>query len=221
MVILAALLSTLVAIGLSRVLARVGPGRLVPRLFALSGVLLLVEWVLAARSHPVTAVLFYLHYSCLGALLISGFWGMVTERFDARSARATIGRIAAGGSAGGLLGGILPAQVGASLPVTAMLPILAALHFLSALLVLGVRPTALVSVERPRSRPASVSVASLVARSNSRSPTLSSSRRTDWLTAGWVRCSFMAALEKLRSAATLRNTRNSLNSTALASHKQR
>lgn len=154
MVILAAVLSTLVAIGLSRVLARVGPGRLVPRLFALSSVLLLVEWALAARFHPVTAVLFYIHYSCLGALLISGFWGMVTERFDARTARATIGRIAAGGSLGGLLGGILPAQVGGNLPVTAMLPILAALHFLSALLVLGVRPAAPVQIERSRNRPA-------------------------------------------------------------------
>jgi hypothetical protein len=37
-------------------------------------------------------------------------------------------------------------------------------------------------------------------------------RRIDWLTAGWVRCSFIAAREKLRSDATRRNTRNSLNS---------
>jgi hypothetical protein len=33
-----------------------------------------------------------------------------------------------------------------------------------------------------------------------------------WLTAGWVRCSFDAAREKLRSAATVRNTRNSARS---------
>jgi hypothetical protein len=56
------------------------------------------------------------------------------------------------------------------------------------------------------------SVASLVARSNSRSPTLSSRRLTDWLTAGWVRCSFIAAREKLRSAATFRKTRSSVSS---------
>jgi hypothetical protein len=41
---------------------------------------------------------------------------------------------------------------------------------------------------------------------NRRSPTLSSSRRTAWLMAGWVRWSFMAALEKLRSEATVRKT---------------
>lgn len=152
MVILAAGLSTLVAIVLSKVLSRIGPGRLVPHLFALSGTLLLIEWFLAGRFHSITAVLFYIHYSCLGALLISGFWGMVTERFDARTARATIGRIAAGGSFGGLLGGILPAQIGGSLPVTAMLPVLAILHYLSAILVLGVRPAPAAALERSRSR---------------------------------------------------------------------
>ena len=49
-------------------------------------------------------------------------------------------------------------------------------------------------------------------RSNSRSPSSSSSRRTAWLTAGWVRCTLAAAREKLRSAATARNTCNSASS---------
>jgi hypothetical protein len=153
MVIVAAALSALVALALSRVLARVGPGRLVPRLFGLSAMLLLVEWGVAGYSRPLVAVLFYLHYSCLGALLISGFWGMITERFDPRTARASIGRIAAGASAGGLLGGALPAAVGATEVVTAMLPILAVLHFASALLVLGVRPSASTQIGRTGGRP--------------------------------------------------------------------
>ncbi|MEP6473141.1 MAG: hypothetical protein ABJC74_05430 [Gemmatimonadota bacterium] len=140
MVILAAVCSAVVAILLSKVLIRVGPGRLVPRLFGLSALLLLVEWGLAGSARTVVAAVFYIHFSCLGALLVSGFWGMITERFDPRTARATIGRIAAGGSVGGLLGGLLPAKVGGSLPVTAMLPLLAALHLLSAVLVFQVRP---------------------------------------------------------------------------------
>lgn len=140
MVIVAAGLSALVAILLSKVLARVGPGRLVPRLFGLSALLLLVEWSMATSARPVIAALFYIHFSCLGALLVSGFWGLVTERFDPRTARATIGRIAAGGSVGGLIGGVLPARFGASLPVSAMLPVLAGLHILSAILVYQVRP---------------------------------------------------------------------------------
>ena len=39
-----------------------------------------------------------------------------------------------------------------------------------------------------------------------------------WLTAGCVRCSLAAAREKLRSAATVRNTRNSVSSMAPELH---
>ncbi len=140
MVIVAALLSALMTIALSRVLARLGPARLVPWLFAASAVLLLGEWLLAGVARPVAAVLFYLHFSALGALVVSGFWAMVTERFDPHTARGTIGRITVGASIGGLVGGLLPERVGAVFSVTAMLPLLATLHLVSAVLVLAVRP---------------------------------------------------------------------------------
>ena len=71
-------------------------------------------------------------------MLVSGFWAIVNERFDPRTARRTIGWITGGGSVGGLLGGLLPERVGAMLSLTAMLPILAGLHVLAAALVLGV-----------------------------------------------------------------------------------
>jgi AAA family ATP:ADP antiporter len=114
------------------------PGRLVPRLFSLSALLLLAEWALAVQSRRPAAVLVYLHFTGLGAVLVSGFWAIVNERFDPRSARRTIGWITAGGSLGSLLGGLLPDRVGASLSLTAMLPTLAGLHLLAAALVLGV-----------------------------------------------------------------------------------
>jgi AAA family ATP:ADP antiporter len=94
--------------------------------------------MLAAQSRQAAAILVYLHLTGLGALLVSGFWAMVNERFDPSTARRTIGQITAGGSLGGLLGGILPERVGAVLPLTAMLPILAGLQLLAAGLVLGV-----------------------------------------------------------------------------------
>src|SRR5438045_2690600 len=53
-------------------------------------------------------------------------------------------------------------------------------------------------------RPASVSVPFFDVRSNSCSPSSISRRRTAWLTAGCVRCTFAAAREKLRSWATAR-----------------
>jgi AAA family ATP:ADP antiporter len=138
MVIAAALLSMVLTLGLARVMARMRPARVVPRLFLWSAVLLIAEWMLTAESRPAAAILVYLHLTGLGALLVSGFWAIVNERFDPSTARRTIGEITAGGSLGGLLGGLLPERVGAVLPLTAMLPILAGLQLLAAGLVLGV-----------------------------------------------------------------------------------
>ena len=113
--------------------------------------------VLSSRSgfdrgvRPAAAILVYLHLTGVGALLVSGFWAIVNERFDPSTARRTIGEITAGGSLGGLLGGLLPERVGAVLPLTAMLPILAGLQLLAAGLVLGVEHGA--PPERPTPGP--------------------------------------------------------------------
>ena len=137
-VIVAAVLSGVLAIALARVMGRTGPGRLVPRLIGLSAALLLAEWVLSAEARRPAAVLVYLHLTALGAITVSGFWAVVNERFDPRTARSAVGQIAAGGSIGGLLGGVLPERVGAALSLTAMLPILAGLHLIAAALVVAV-----------------------------------------------------------------------------------
>ncbi len=138
MVIAAAVTSAVVSVALARIMSRSRPATLVPRLFALSALLLLAEWALAIQSRRPAAILLYLHFTGLGALLVSGFWAIVNERFDPRTARQTIGHITAGGSLGGLLGGVLPERVGATYSLLAMLPILAGLHLVAAALVLGV-----------------------------------------------------------------------------------
>ena len=138
MVIVSAAISGILAVLLARVMARTQPGRLVPRLYALSAALLLAEWALVNTARAATAVLVYLHITALGAILVSGFWAMVNERFDPLTARRTIGRITAGGSIGGLVGGILPERVGAALPLSAMLPVLALLQLIASVLVIGV-----------------------------------------------------------------------------------
>ncbi|MFN8654031.1 MAG: hypothetical protein U0133_19185 [Gemmatimonadales bacterium] len=135
-VVTSALLSVGLTLGLTRVMASRGPGRLVPRLFALSGVLLLLEWLLAGPARPAAAIVFYLHFGGLGALLVSAFWALVNERFDPRSARGAIARITTGASIGGLLGGVLPERVGATLTLTTMLPVLAVLHLAAGALVI-------------------------------------------------------------------------------------
>jgi len=132
MIIVAAFLSLGLAALASRAMTRWGPARLVLGAFVVSGMMLLVEWSLVSTwRHPVAAVL-YIHFTGLGALLVSGFWSIVNERFDPRTAKRQVGRIAAGGTIGALLGGALAAAIQT---IGTMLPVLALLHFASAALV--------------------------------------------------------------------------------------
>lgn len=129
MVMMSAVLSLVLALAASRLMTSIGPARLIPVLFASSAILLVVEWVFVEQFRRPVAVVLYLHYGALGALLISGFWSIVNERFDPRTAKRHMSRIAAGATVGGLLGGVLAERVAAMLSMTAMLPILAGFHF--------------------------------------------------------------------------------------------
>ena len=142
MVIGSATLSVLAVLLASRLLAARDPTKVIPEVLGLSGLLLLVEWGLVGYFRQGIAIAVYLHFSALGALLISGFWSIVSERFDPRSAKKQIGRIAAGGTVGGVLGGVLAERVGASLSVTAMLPLLAGIQFGCAWVLSAVQPVA-------------------------------------------------------------------------------
>lgn len=135
MFIAAAIVSATLTILLTRVMMRVGPARLIPPLFATSAGLLLIEWWLTSAARPIAAVAVYLHFAGLGALLVSGFWAIVNERFDPRAARGTIGRITTGASLGGVIGGVLSERVGALFDLPLMLPVLAVLHFIAAICV--------------------------------------------------------------------------------------
>ncbi len=158
--------ASLFAIGLAylftRALSAWGPERVIPIAFGASAVLLLVEWAISFPFRGAAAVLVYLHYGCLGALLISGFWSFLSERFDPRTAKRLLGRISVGGSVGGLFGGLVASQVGRGLPVTAMIPILAIFHLICSAAVLRLRPVA------SPSRPAAATQTAAPRRSNRR-----------------------------------------------------
>lgn len=128
MVVGAAGASVLLALGAAWALTRAGPSRLVPLGFGASAVLLLAEWLLLERVATAGAIVFYLHYAAFGAVLVSGLWSIVGERFDPRAARRQIGRIGAAGTLGGVVGGLVAARAGTLLPVSAMLPLLAGCH---------------------------------------------------------------------------------------------
>jgi AAA family ATP:ADP antiporter len=132
--IASAVLSIVAALLTARAMTLYGPARIVPPLFLASGLLLLVEWWLAARSPRPAAVVVYLHVASLGSILISGFWSLIDEAFDPRTAKVGIGRIIGGATAGGLFGGLLAERVGALAGVLWIIPIIAALHLGCALL---------------------------------------------------------------------------------------
>ncbi len=121
----AAVVSSIAMIGTSRLLATRGPGRVVPLAFAVSAVLHLAEAFLATAYEPAVAVTVYLHSAIFGAAAVSAFWSLVNERFDPREAKKAVGRIAAGGTVGGVVGGLLVWRAAAHVPVAAMLVLLA------------------------------------------------------------------------------------------------
>lgn len=140
----------------SRLFARHGPARVLPPLFGLgalsfAGLALLHEVAPAWVGHAL-----FFHVAALGSALVSGFWSVISERFDPHAARRFVARIAAGATAGGMLGGLLANRVAGRFGTAAVLPILAALSVFAALgvqrLAREIRPRAEPTLERPSAR---------------------------------------------------------------------
>jgi ATP/ADP translocase len=102
----ASLFSIVVVLGSTRLLRNVAPARSLPVFFGMSAIFFALEWALCVPFPRISAVLVYLHTMSLSALVASGFWSVVNERFDPHSAKRLIGRIAGGASLGGVIGGV-------------------------------------------------------------------------------------------------------------------
>ena len=105
MVIATSVTSILLVALSGRISTRVAPSRFVPALFAISAVLLVVEWILTYQAPRVAAVVVYLQISGLGPLLGSSFWVIASDCFDPRTAKRRFGQIQGAGTLGGLIGG--------------------------------------------------------------------------------------------------------------------
>ncbi len=130
-----AVISLVAVLVTTRALSRLGPGRAVPFTFGLSAVFFVAEWVMLPRLPALTATLLYLHIASLGGVTVSGYWSVVTDRFDPRSARRLIGRINAGAALGGLVGGLLAAQLASAVGLRSMVLLLALGNGVAALFV--------------------------------------------------------------------------------------
>ena len=124
----AALVSSVAVVGISRALGKYGPARIVPVMFGSSAVLFMLEWWLSLHSERAAAIAVYVHTAIYGSAAVSAFWSLVNERFDPHSAKKIVGRIASGGTIGGVVGGVVVWRASAHLSVPMMLALLAGIN---------------------------------------------------------------------------------------------
>ncbi len=128
MVMLSAALTVVLVLLFARAMGRFGPHRLVPAGFLLSSALHVAEYGIMQANPALCSVLIYLHIFTLGAILLSGFWSIMAESFDPRSAKQVFGRIAGAGTLGGIAGGLMAERMAAVLSAGSVLLLLATLH---------------------------------------------------------------------------------------------
>ncbi|MEM1153805.1 MAG: hypothetical protein AAGI44_06665, partial [Pseudomonadota bacterium] len=121
MIAAAAAWSVVFVLTLTHLLRNVAPARSVPWLFIANGVLFFLEWSLSTTVPKIAAAVLYLHVLSLGMLVMSGYWSVVSERFDPYTAKRNMGRIGGGVTLGGALGGGLVWWGAAALPIDWML----------------------------------------------------------------------------------------------------
>jgi len=137
-VIAAAIASMVGVLIMSRLLSHYSPVALVPGIFGMSALLFVGEWLLLDYQPGIVSIILYLHMAVFGAILISGFWSIINERFDPHSAKQRVARIAAAAALGGVLGGVLAERVAALLDVRTMLLVLGGLHVICLVAVRGI-----------------------------------------------------------------------------------
>ena len=123
-----AVVSLLAILWLSRLMARYSPRRVMPVLFAVSACGLVIEWGIGFVSPPVAAIAVYLQTAMLGPAVITSFWSLINERFDPHTAKPAVAKIAAGGTVGGVLGGLAAWRASSLVDVPTLLLFLAAVN---------------------------------------------------------------------------------------------
>ncbi len=142
MLVVGALVSLLLVVFTSRAMVRWEPQRIVPGIFLFSGLVYLGLWAGMSRAPGTMAIALYLHVSAVGVILISGFWSLLNERFDPRSAKRNLGRVVAASTLGGLMGGVAAERMGAWLNVATVPLILGAGHVICAAMIRTLGQTA-------------------------------------------------------------------------------
>jgi hypothetical protein len=120
-VVTAALTAILLGVVSSRLLSKIGPGKLIPALMVGSAGLQALEWFGYRHFPGWTAVIVYVHIVSLGAVITSGFWSVINEQLDPYTAKRNFGRIAAAGTGGGVAGGFVAERLAVFMPAETVL----------------------------------------------------------------------------------------------------
>jgi AAA family ATP:ADP antiporter len=102
--LLAALVIGVIMQGYTRAASVLPPKLVIPIAQGLMAGLLVGFWFAFRTGHWLAAVCFYLFGLIMGILLISQFWTLANEVYDARQAKRLFGFIGAGASLGGIVG---------------------------------------------------------------------------------------------------------------------
>jgi ATP:ADP antiporter, AAA family len=117
---------------------------LVPRRWAIAvtqggcAALLVVFWILFRIVHDTAAVGFYVFGLILGILLISQFWTLANDIYDARQAKRLFGFIGGGASLGGATGAAITAAMAKEVGTVNLLLVSAGVMLTCAVLVLAI-----------------------------------------------------------------------------------
>ena len=162
MVVLSSVLAIAGGLLAARLMTALTPGRFLPMAFVVSSVFLFAEWGLAKWNAGAAAVLIYLHVGTMGVLLISGFWSLLGDRFDPRSAKRKFAQIVAASTAGGAIGGLVAERLGSLMGIASVLPVLAFLHLVCAWIAASLAPDRVLVARKagrsPRRRSSSLAV---------------------------------------------------------------
>jgi len=181
-VITSAIASMAAVLIMSKLMSKISPIKLIPAAFGLSAILFIAEWLLLDYQPGVASVVLYLHMAIFGAILISGFWTIINERFDPHSAKQRVARIAAAAALGGVIGGALAAQVSKSMDVRTMLLFLSGLHIICLIFVRFVgTPTRIIPIDN-------------AVRTRSAFTVISNTHYLQWMAALMVLVAVMAAM---------------------------
>ena len=127
--------SSTLAIGTTLVYARRitkgVPMRVVQGSNLVSAALLVIEFIALPLFPRTTTVVVYMHQTLIGPILVSGFWSVVSECFDPRTARRVLGTVGTGATIGAVIGAVIAERVAAMAGTRSLLLAIAALQLLA------------------------------------------------------------------------------------------